>query len=207
MAQQRSSHGRWKITMLAIALLASLGVTIAVISFVVHSDRPYPTEDPTATLRRLNRHTRAAHDALGIPNTQLSTTTHGQGVSVDPTCPRPGFLNGLRDSPDLEEHVVRIGESWMLANVKPGEAWSAAQRMRDTLKKSGWRVTFSAEGLNFFLTMQPPGANDSVSVSPYPGDRLEISAHSQCARYPDATPTGLSGEPELPRPTPPTQEH
>ncbi|GGX82760.1 hypothetical protein GCM10010324_30550 [Streptomyces hiroshimensis] len=164
---------------------------------------PYPVADPAATARRLDGHTQALYDALGLPRAGLAEDWPGDGMHAGlSSCPRRGlrhFPEGLSDSPPSEPGVTTVSEDWALKGVSPAQAGPALERARERMTQRGWKVTdYEHSGPRLWLRLTHPGTGDSLSAEAYPGDRLGVAAYADCARYPSDTPMDLYDKPRLP---------
>lgn len=167
----------------------------------VWNGAPYPVADPAATARRLDGHTQAVYDVLGLPDAELDTNPYDVGQTAGENCGYPGLghvsaqLNGSH-----VPGVVTVSSSWRLRGVTRAQADSALARSRQALAGKGWQVT---EYRNIHdrvigVEAQPPGSGDRVHISAFPGDRFEVTAHAECARYPSKTSLDETGVPTLP---------
>ncbi|WBO65375.1 hypothetical protein [Streptomyces camelliae] len=168
---------------------------------------PYPVADPVATATRLDGYTQAVYDALDLPDAELepggSPEADGYGCSY----------RGLRhldeelsDSPGSPPGVVDVSSGWALKGVSRAEAVSAMQRARAELTRQGWKVAGYENSRSWLrLSLKPVNGEDTVSVEAYPGDRLQVAAYAECARYPSGTQMNELGEPVLPPQVAPVQ--
>ncbi|WP_433889009.1 hypothetical protein [Streptomyces sp. CA-111067] len=211
MTERQAFRGRRR----AVCSVSAAGLALVATAFAFWFEqqwkgRPYPVANPAATARRLDDHTQTIYDALGLPDAELATDWPGAGLTTDPyTCPRPGLRHlsdGLMDSPPSEPRTVKVNDDWALKDVTRAQAVPALQRARTELTRAGWRLTSYEDSTDRLqLSLRPPNAKDTVSVEAYPGDRLQITASTGCARYPAGTPMRYSDDPELPPQQAPAQ--
>ena len=119
MTKPRSALGRRR-TILLVAVPA-VGLALAATLVAVHlldriwNGHPYSLAAPAATAHRLDGHTRAVYDALGLPHAKLADYGTGWDADVD-DCPRRGLRHlpdGLRDSGvPSAPHTVKITDAW-----------------------------------------------------------------------------------------------
>lgn len=164
---------------------------------------PYPVADPAATARQVDRHTQAVYDVLDLPQAELDTGWPGRGLDADgSSCYRRGLRHWgdqLSDSPPSEPHTVMVHDSWALTGVSPAQAESALKRARRALTQRGWTVTaYEHSRQRLRLTLTPPRTDITVVLEAYPGDRLQVAAHADCARYPSHTPLDNLDTPLVP---------
>ncbi|MFG2777563.1 hypothetical protein ACGFY7_06820 [Streptomyces prunicolor] len=216
MTQRHNRLGRRRRLLVAsAAVLALAGAVVGTVGVARWSERlwegdPYPVADPAATAQRLDGHTQAVYDVLGLPHAQLDPDWPGGGSEADGYgCYYRGLKHWseqLSDSPPSPPHVVDVSNEWALKGVSRDQAVSALRRVRKALTRQGWKVTAyenSRAWLRLALTL--PDTDDTVSIQTYPRDRLQVSAYADCARYPSGTPVDDLDEPELPAQGAPAQ--
>ncbi|MFE4861200.1 hypothetical protein [Streptomyces sp. NPDC056670] len=54
------------------------------------------------------------------------------------------------------------------------------------------------------LRLTASDSSDAVGIEAYPGDRLQVFATAECARYPEGTPLDRAGDPQLGAPQAPS---
>ncbi|WP_157868680.1 hypothetical protein [Streptomyces caatingaensis] len=210
--------GRTKTLLISTTALAgAAALVMGVVSFArwaktVWEGDPYPLARPAATATRLDGHTQSVYDALGLPRARLDDDWAGRGVEAEGyACPRQGLRHlpdNLNDNPPAAPHVVDVREEWALKDVPRAEAGPALERVRQRLTRQGWKVTkFDAAtpGHELWLTLDHPATGDTLQIQTNPGNRLMISAHAACARYPSDTDLDSSGRPALPTHRAPAQ--
>ncbi|MFD5700458.1 hypothetical protein [Streptomyces lasiicapitis] len=163
---------------------------------------PYPVADPAASSRTLDERSQTVYDALGLPDARLDAERSGPRAYTDAyNCDRRGlrtWSHGLDPSPPSEPHVVSVSYDWTLRDVPRARAVTALKDARKELTRQGWRVAeHRNDRYGLELSMRPPKDGTSVTITAYPGSRLEVSAYADCARYPAGTPMDMDGEPEL----------
>jgi hypothetical protein len=196
------------ISVCALALGVLLGG--AVLGERLWVGKRYPSADPAATSRRLDRGTQDVYDALGLRGAPLDANWPGAGLEADPfMCSRTGLrhiADGLMDDPPSEPDTARIRESWALKAVTPADVVAAFRRARSTLTRSGWKVLPSPSPAgDLELTLRPPHSDDTVVLDTFPAGRLQVAAQAACARYPSSTPVDDLREPVLPAMRAPSQ--
>lgn len=212
MNQQRDHRGRLR----KILLLSAAGLALtASVGFVrwfgpAWQGTPYPLADPAVTARRLDGHTQSVYDALGLPRAELDAAGSRRGMETGVTLCYPRGLRHLNeqlaDSPPAEPQVVNVSDEWLLRGVSRTQAGPALERARDGLTRQGWKViAYQNSGDDLRLDLTPPGTDDTVSVTAYPGNRLQVGARSKRARYASDTPLNDRREPRLPAQQAPTQ--
>ncbi|WP_327416059.1 hypothetical protein [Streptomyces sp. NBC_01233] len=189
---------------------------VAVVGFArwfapIWDGTPYPVADPAATARELEGHTQSAYAALGLPRAELADWP-GAGLAADG---HDCHLRGMRHwsergiaYPPQAPGVVTVSDTWGLRGVPRAEAEPALERVRKALTQQGWKVTDYANSPDLHqaeLRLELPGTGRTLSLTTYPGDRLEVAAHADCARYPSGTPLTGGGDPRLPAPSAPSQ--
>ncbi|MFD9859244.1 hypothetical protein [Streptomyces alboflavus] len=190
--------------------LAGLGIAAALAGFIglarwfegVWVGDPYPVADPAATSRTLDERSQAVYDALALPDARLDTERSGvRAYTATYTCDRRGlrtWSDVLDPAPPSEPGVVSVSYDWTLRDVPRARAVTALKDARKELTRQGWRVTEHRDDrYRLELSMRPPKAGSSIAVTAYPGDRLEVSAYGECARYPAGTAMDSDGDPEL----------
>ncbi|MDT0265518.1 hypothetical protein RM844_04335 [Streptomyces sp. DSM 44915] len=93
--------------------------------------QPYPTEDPTETMRRLHEYARTAYDVLGIDD---EITPRADRTD----CAPPGFRG--QQSASAATDAFGVAYRWHTP-VEPGDGRPALEELRAGLAVSGWRVT------------------------------------------------------------------
>lgn len=214
MTQRHNRLGRRRrLLVTSAAVLALAGTVVGMVGFARSFERlwegdPYPVANPAATAQRLDGHTQAVYDALGLPHAQLDPDWPGGGSEVD-GCYYRGLKHWseqLSDSPPSLPHVVGVSNEWALKRVSRDQAVSALRRVRKELTRQGWKVTAYENSRAWLsLTLTLPDTDDTVSIQTYPRDRLQVSAYADCARYPSGTPVNDLHEPELPAQGAPVQ--
>lgn len=192
------------------ATTTGLGIVAALAGFIglarwfdgVWQGDPYPVADPAATSRHLDERSQTVYDALALPDARLDAERSGVRAYADAyTCHRRGlrtWSDALDPSPPSEPHVVSVNYDWTLRDVPRARAVTALQHARKELTRAGWKVAeHQNDRYRLELSLRPPGDGTSITLTAYPGDRLEVSAYADCARYPEGTPMDMDGEPEL----------
>ncbi|WP_209468466.1 hypothetical protein [Streptomyces avidinii] len=104
--------------------------------------------------------------------------------------------------------VVAVSDTWSLGGVPRAEAEPALERVRKAMTQQGWKVADyenSSDRHQAELRLELPGTGRTLSLVTYPGDRLEVAAQADCARYPSGTPLNTQGDPLLPTPPVPAE--
>ncbi|GHC52794.1 hypothetical protein [Streptomyces flavofungini] len=192
------------------ATTAGLGIVAALAGFIglarwfdgVWQGDPYPVADPAATSRHLDERSQTVYDALALPHARLDAERSGVRAYTDAyNCDRRGlrtWSDALDPSPPSEPHVVSVSYDWTLRDVPRARAVVALQHARKELTREGWTVAEHRDDrYRLQLSVRPPKDGTSVTLTAYPGDRLEVSAYADCARYPKGTPMDMDGDPEL----------
>ncbi|PSJ25293.1 hypothetical protein B7P34_28950 [Streptosporangium nondiastaticum] len=197
------------------AVLAFAAVAAGMTAFTgwareVWRGTPYPVADPAATARRLDGRTQALYDALGLTRAELDDDGPGDGLATGKSsCDRRGLRDlpkNISDSPPSEPGVTTVRDEWTLKGVPRAEAGPALERAGQRLTRQGWKVTrYEHSDLRLWLFLKHPDTGDTVGVEELPGDRLGITARSECARIPSGTPMNLAEEPLLPAQRAPVQ--
>ncbi|BBC33808.1 hypothetical protein SGFS_051020 [Streptomyces graminofaciens] len=173
----------------------------------IWSGAPYPVADPAATAQRLDRHTQAVYDVLGLPNAELKSGYGNDGNGYG--CHYRGLRNlfkQLPSTPPSVPGVVDVSNEWAVKGNSTAEVQAALRRARKALNAQGWQVTrYSRIKDMIDLVVRPPGSVDSVRISTYPRGLLTVSAYAACARYPSGTLLDDLGMPKLPAQRAPTQ--
>lgn len=208
---QRNHRLGWR---RAVRTLAAVGLALGAVTVAwwfrqLWEGDPYPVADPAATARQLDQRTQAVYDALDLPQAQLATDWPGGLKASGGACPYRGLRHWreqLSDSPPSEPRVVSVRGEWVLTGVSRTQAESALERVRRVMTRQGWNVTTYERSLQRLqLGLTPPGAANSIAVEAYDGDRLQVVAYAECARYPSGTPLGGAEEPLLPAQGAPAQ--
>ncbi|MFF4421463.1 hypothetical protein ACFY04_11860 [Streptomyces sp. NPDC001549] len=196
-----------------LALAAVVGGTVGFARWFapIWDGTPYPVADPAATARELEGHTQSAYTALGLPRAELADWPGAGLVAEGDDCHLRGMRHwsqrGIAYPPEAPG-VVTVSDTWGLRGVPRAEAEPALERVRKALTQQGWKVTDYENSPHLpqaGLRLELPGAGRTISLTTYPGDRLEVSAHADCARYPPGTPLDGNGDPRLPAPSAPTE--
>ncbi|WP_158709307.1 MULTISPECIES: hypothetical protein [unclassified Streptomyces] len=201
---------RRKVLVVVAGALAGAAVVVAALCVGrLWEGDAYPVEDPSATARRLDAHTQTVYDALGLPEAELDAEWPRDGRRVGADCGYRGLKNldkQWNDTPPSMPGVVTVSSEWALKGVAPDRATAALRRVQRRLTERGWDVTaYESAGHALRLRLRPPGTEDTVWVRAEPRDRLDVTAHSGCARYPSDTPVNERGEPALPAQAMPAQ--
>ncbi|MFD9520569.1 hypothetical protein [Streptomyces sp. NPDC059979] len=174
---------------------------------------PYPVADPAATARELDGYTQSVYDALALPGAELADWPGAGLLAEGYNCNLRGMRNWSRNgfgNPTEDPGVVTVSDTWGLKGISHPQAQPALERVREELTRRGWEVTEyenTADRLALRLTLPGTGTGTgkTISVRTYPGDRLQVAAHADCARYPSGTSLNHHGEPSLPAPAAPAQ--
>ncbi|WP_030714020.1 hypothetical protein [Streptomyces sp. NRRL F-2580] len=195
---------------LALAVVVGAAVGFARWFTPIWDGTPYPVADPAATARELEDHTQSAYAALGLPRAELADWPGAGLVAEGDDC----HLRGMRHwsgraiaYPPQAPGVVAVSDTWGLGGVPRAEAGPALERARKALTRQGWKVTAYETAPRLAqaeLRLELPGTGRTLSLTTYPGDRLEVAAHADCARYPAGTPLTGRGDPRLPAPAAPS---
>ncbi|GAA2422615.1 hypothetical protein ACFPFX_17975 [Streptomyces mauvecolor] len=213
MTQQPLSTVRRKATMYA-GLGSAVAGTVAGAVFAaqwfsgVWNGTPYPVAVPAATAQRLDERTQAVYDELGLSHATLDRDWPGGMDAGGYDCHPVGlrhFFDNLRDTPTSEPQVVDVHNDWALKGVSLDEAVPALERVRAALTGRGWTVTEYRRTPSLLeMRLKAPGGSDRVTIESYPGNRLQVAASADCARYPAGTPLDSAGNPRLPSPQAPS---
>ncbi|MFJ9770561.1 hypothetical protein ACIRVF_04890 [Kitasatospora sp. NPDC101157] len=183
------------------------------------SGTPYPVADPAAVARHLDTRAQAVYDALALPpGATLTSGSEGDGITARSygACRARGLthlLESMGDTGADQPRTAALGARFTLAGVGRPQWQQARQRARQALTDQGWTVaavdgSAAAPGLTLTPPATGPGSlveSVSISFDPVAGT-LAVAAATECAHYPDSTPTGPLGEPtDLPAITAPTQ--
>ncbi|WP_405942181.1 hypothetical protein [Streptomyces sp. NBC_00207] len=215
-APASASARRRKIRAAAAADLALAAVMGGTLGFAlwfapIWDGTPYPVADPAATARELEDHTRSAYTALGLPRAEPADWPRAGLVAEGSDCHLRGMRHwserGIAYPPEAPG-VVAVSDTWGLGGVPRAEAEPALERVRQAMTQQGWKVTDyenSPDRHQAELRLELPGTGRTLSLTTYPGDRLEVAAHAECARYPAGTPLDAHGDPRLPAPSVPAE--
>ncbi|WP_158690360.1 hypothetical protein [Streptomyces sp. PsTaAH-124] len=163
----------------------------------------YPVADPAVTADRLDARAQEVYAALALPDAELDDApTSSPRRRAESDCPYTGLshlADQFSDTPPNMPGVVTVSSRWTLKNVPGSAGQSALRRAATELRRQGWDVTENATAdQRTTLRTVPPGGGATLYARALPGGRLAVSAAAECARYPENTPTGADGNPELP---------
>ncbi|MFF1485529.1 hypothetical protein ACIGZH_18210 [Streptomyces sp. NPDC058319] len=163
----------------------------------------YPVADPAVTAARLDARAQEVYAALALPDAELDDQpTSSPRHQAETDCPYTGLshlADQFNDAPPNMPGVVTVSSRWTLKNVPDSAGQSALRRAAAELRRQGWDITENATAdQRTTLRAVPPGGGATLYARALPGDRLAVSAAAKCARYPENTPIGADGNPELP---------
>ncbi|WP_327315566.1 hypothetical protein [Streptomyces sp. NBC_01235] len=204
---QRHSALAWRRGIIAtVAMGAAFAGLLGFLS--AWDGEPYPVADPAATATRLDGLTQTVYEALALPGAALDPDWRGTLKAEEYGCHYRGLSHWeeqLSDSPPSVPGVVNVSAEWTLTGVSEERATAAMRRARTELTRQGWQGTDHENAAGRLITLQLEPADTyetpvpvSVWVTALPGDRLEVSAYAECARYPEGTPLDAVDRPSLP---------
>ncbi|MGW0881711.1 hypothetical protein [Streptomyces sp. NPDC002671] len=195
---------RMAVRVLAVTGAAAVSLWLGRQAWLLWTGEPFPVADPAATAQQLDESTQETYDALGLPEARLDTEWSGTGRAAEEgECYYRGlshFGDQISDAaPPSVPGVVVVRTEWALKGVTAQAGQAALRRARGTLEERGWHVTtYKTLGGDIDLAATPPEGGATVRLAADPGDRLEVSARSECTRVPKGTPIDDAGEVPLP---------
>lgn len=119
----------------------------------------------------------------------------GRGLRLPPPGHAP--LVRARDRLPAGSPRRRRGERHVGTGGRPARRGGARARAgtagHDTAGLEGHGLRELPDRHQAELRLELPGTGRTLSLTTYPGDRLEVAAHAECARYPAGTPWTLTG--------------